>query len=229
MGDSICTIPGCGKPHKSLGLCAMHRMRLKRSGTTADWQDRRDCPSCLTSFLAPSANAIYCSTRCREKVRHEVRRLDPQFVEGRRAYSRVYSAANREKYRQASALWREQNRERHRQLSLEWWRKNRYSTPMSWRAQNLDKHAARERRRMGRLRAQTPVPIEHALVVAKMAYWGNSCWICAGPFEAVDHVKPLARGGLNVIANLRPICVPCNSRKRDRWNGPHALSMFIRQ
>jgi hypothetical protein len=32
-----------------------------------------------------------------------------------------------------------------------------------------------------------------------------------------DHVKPLARGGSNWPANLRPACKSCNSRKGARW------------
>ena len=33
---------------------------------------------------------------------------------------------------------------------------------------------------------------------------------------AIDHVKPLARGGTNDLANLQILCKSCNSRKRDK-------------
>ncbi|MGX7727586.1 HNH endonuclease [Rhodococcus sp. 5G237] len=33
----------------------------------------------------------------------------------------------------------------------------------------------------------------------------------------VDHVKPINKGGPHMLANLRPACGPCNSRKRDQW------------
>lgn len=59
-----------------------------------------------------------------------------------------------------------------------------------------------------------------ALVAAKVAYWGGRCWLCGVPYEAIDHVKPLAKGGPHMLANLRPICTPCNTRKRDIWPLP---------
>lgn len=66
-------------------------------------------------------------------------------------------------------------------------------------------------------RAATVAPFTREQLAARMAYFGNRCWICAGPFEQVDHVKPLAKGGPHMLANLRPSCAPCNNRKRARW------------
>jgi 5-methylcytosine-specific restriction endonuclease McrA len=57
----------------------------------------------------------------------------------------------------------------------------------------------------------------------KMAYWGDRCWVCSGPFEAVDHVKPRAKGGAHMLCNLRPICHSCNSRKGAKWEGLSCL------
>jgi 5-methylcytosine-specific restriction endonuclease McrA len=56
-----------------------------------------------------------------------------------------------------------------------------------------------------------------AKIEARMAYWGNKCWVCGGPEEERDHVKPLGKGGLHLPANLRPICGRCNRSKSDRW------------
>jgi len=53
----------------------------------------------------------------------------------------------------------------------------------------------------------------------RWAMWRNSCYLCGGPAEASDHVIPRAKGGLDVPANLRPICTACNTRKRDHWHG----------
>ena len=54
-------------------------------------------------------------------------------------------------------------------------------------------------------------------IEARMAYWGNRCWICGGPATERDHVKPLSRGGLHLPANMRPACGSCNRSKKDRW------------
>lgn len=47
--------------------------------------------------------------------------------------------------------------------------------------------------------------------------WGNRCWVCGREYEAVDHVKPLSKGGANWPCNLRPICTKCNITKKARW------------
>lgn len=52
---------------------------------------------------------------------------------------------------------------------------------------------------------------------ARSAMWGDRCWLCGVEATAMDHVKPVAKGGLHVPANLRPICKPCNSRKGAQW------------
>ncbi|MGH9004622.1 MAG: HNH endonuclease [Acidimicrobiia bacterium] len=41
--------------------------------------------------------------------------------------------------------------------------------------------------------------------------------MCRGPAEGWDHVKPIRVGGSHLLANLRPACRPCNSRKRSSW------------
>ena len=43
--------------------------------------------------------------------------------------------------------------------------------------------------------------------------WGNGCAYCGATADTLDHVMPLARGGLTVRTNLVPACSPCNLRK----------------
>jgi len=61
----------------------------------------------------------------------------------------------------------------------------------------------------------TPFTAEQ--LAQRMEYWGRKCWVCSGPFEAIDHVKPLSKGGPHMLANFRPICTDCNSRKGAKW------------
>lgn len=44
-----------------------------------------------------------------------------------------------------------------------------------------------------------------------------------------DHVKPLAKGGPHILANIRPACVSCNSRKHATWAGPKAAIALTRR
>jgi 5-methylcytosine-specific restriction endonuclease McrA len=66
-------------------------------------------------------------------------------------------------------------------------------------------------------------------LAARAALWGWRCWVCRGPFDAVDHVKPIVVGGSNWPANLRPICQPCNSRKSSHWSGAAGLADLARR
>lgn len=54
-------------------------------------------------------------------------------------------------------------------------------------------------------------------IAARWSMWGGQCWMCGALASATDHVKPLAKGGSNWAANLRPACRSCNSSKGDRW------------
>lgn len=45
---------------------------------------------------------------------------------------------------------------------------------------------------------------------------GCPCRYCGQPSSSVDHVTPLARGGLHVIENLEMTCLTCNIAKKDR-------------
>lgn len=54
-----------------------------------------------------------------------------------------------------------------------------------------------------------------------LAYWKAQgipldCVYCGGPFEHVDHVLPVSRGGTDDVENLVPSCTSCNTSKGDR-------------
>lgn len=88
-----------------------------------------------------------------------------------------------------------------------------------WRQVN-QKNAEYTRRRKARERGALCIPFTREQLLAKFAYWGNRCWVCGGIAQAVDHVKPLAKGGPHCLANLRPICNQDNSTKHDKWPYP---------
>lgn len=105
--------------------------------------------------------------------------------------------------------YRAANHERIRSYEAEWRRINGRNTEYT-------------RRRSARRRGAVHIPFTREQLAAKLAYWGDRCWLCGIPAYHVDHVKPLSKGGAHALCNLRPICGPCNSRKRNRWPYPAA-------
>lgn len=147
------------------------------------------------------ANRVSLRKANRER-KAAARRADPEGVRARdrawrranpdrtRAYARKRYTDNPEKYRAAVAAWKVANRAASNEI---------------------------KRRYKARKRAAQCVPFTADQLAAKVAYWGDRCWICSGPWDSIDHVKPLAKRGPHMLANLRPVCTPCNTRKRDRW------------
>jgi len=63
--------------------------------------------------------------------------------------------------------------------------------------------------------------------IAKLEQCGFRCQYCHRDLRlrlceiSIDHVVPIARGGLNTIDNVAPSCRPCNHQKRDRLVGEY--------
>lgn len=76
-------------------------------------------------------------------------------------------------------------------------------------------HTRRRRERLGNLGRIRG--ISRTSIAEKVAYWGGRCWICGAPWEQIDHVKPVAAGGIHLLCNLRPICGSCNRGKGAAW------------
>ncbi|WP_161387544.1 HNH endonuclease signature motif containing protein [Enterococcus hirae] len=117
-------------------------------------------------------------------------------MEQRRETDRAYREKNREQIRAYLALYYQANPERFSTFS-----------------------ANRRARKRSAAGVATLVQVR-----ARVAYYGGRCWMCSAPWEQIDHVKPLAKGGSNWPANLRPVCRPCNARKRARWYGVARLA-----
>ena len=105
------------------------------------------------------------------------------------AYQARRRAAHPEKAKERDARWRRENPE-----------KNRAST---------NRYRARKRNAAGDATAEQ--------ITGRWEVYGSTCYICGAIAEATDHVKPIAAGGSNFPANLRPICQHCNSVKHSTW------------
>jgi 5-methylcytosine-specific restriction endonuclease McrA len=91
----------------------------------------------------------------------------------------------------------------------------KYCAPCSEAQKAADALEASRRYRAAKANAQGVASAEQ--IAARVLFYGALCYVCRAPYEAIDHVKPLAKGGSHWPANLRPICTGCNSGKRDRW------------
>lgn len=56
---------------------------------------------------------------------------------------------------------------------------------------------------------------------------GLCAYGCDRPATALDHVIPVAQGGLTVPGNMVPACTTCNSRKRDSDPWPWINQMTL--
>lgn len=154
--------------------------------------------------------------------------------EKRLMQGRAWKGAHKEQVREKMRAWRQAHKEevreykkaRHRaHPEIERERRRRYRArnreelngyQRKWIAENREKTVAGARRRRARkLAARGGATVEQ--VEGRVAIFGGRCYICGGPYEAIDHVKPLSAGGPDYAGNLRPICKRCNSVKRARW------------
>ncbi len=150
----------------------------------------------------PEAGRLwYAAHKEQETARYLRRCASPEFCEKRNARSRAWYAANKEQHRAICRAWHARNRER-----VAAYFQQHY-------ADNKAAYFERSRRCRALKLGRTVVPFSQADLDARMSVFGHRCAYCNGPFEHIDHVIPLARGGLHCLANLRPACRACNLRK----------------
>jgi len=130
----------------------------------------------------------------KEKVLAQRERWNQENLEKILAQSRKYYAENREKVQARQRRYQQKYPEKLRNLAM-----------------------LRRVRNLGAKGVATDEQIQ-----ARIDLYGGMCYICGKPYEAIDHVIPLAKGGSNWPANLRPICQSCNSSK-----GSKSLSVYL--
>ena len=108
--------------------------------------------------------------------------------------------ADPEKFRQRSKAWREANPERYREQMR------------SWRERNRGKFNELSRRRDARKKGNGVYQVTKKELAAMLE---RPCFYCGGSSGTIDHVIPIARGGVHAVGNLVPACKSCNSSKKD--------------
>jgi 5-methylcytosine-specific restriction endonuclease McrA len=141
----------------------------------------------------------------RQKIRareNAKRRANPEWV--REHYERYY-AKHRERHLARAKAWAAANP----LVAAESRRRGR----IKWAAANPHKIRNTKERRRLRLKGVRIVDFSHDDLFLRLSVFGHACAYCGGPFESLDHVKPIALGGLHILANIRPACRSCNSKK----------------
>jgi hypothetical protein len=166
----------------------------------------------------------------RRRGRTEETWLSPESYAANVAKKALWRARNRDKACAEAAAWRADNRDRARESCRRWakenpdkmkaWREaNRDKTRAQssrFRKRHPDKVAAKDAAQRFRRKAQTPVlsPEDRALVI-EIYKLRRRLSTCTGLAFHVDHIFPVAKGGLHIPSNLRVISALENLRKKD--------------
>lgn len=169
------------------------------------WKCKRDLP--LADFYKDASRTPLCiSSKCKSCTRE---------------YNKEYKIKNAAKLKQKDAEYYQENSDAIKQRSADWrdWNRNQHNANAERYTQGHPEWV-RTQRRLRRARIANVLHISYTQeqLADRMSMWNGLCWIClAVPWQTVDHVKPLARGGPEMLSNLRPACHSCNSAKGAKW------------
>lgn len=212
-----CAVEGCMLPWRTREWCYMHYQRLMRHGDLNHERTRKTCTiDGCTNYRVSNG---WCSKHYARWVRHgsPTARMPGEIVAG----CRICSSCGDDKpvsefYRGRPGRCRKCRAEY--QSSPE-----RRAQRRKWQADNSEYMREYMRRyasmRRSRLASVSGTWFTADQLSARMAYFGDRCWMCGGDFEHVDHVKPVSKGGPHLLANLRPSCGRCNRSKSGKWEG----------
>lgn len=233
-----CSVEDCANVAQSRGWCGKHYARWLRTGSTdvvrvspGVGRTEKRCNDCgevkpISEFYR-NEKAKSWSARCRPchnaltETRRQARR-DRDLATKREWYVRnraKVADTARVKYwddPEAARAAKRADHAKHRESRNARHYERLQSDPI-YRKRHYDAVLRNRQMRRAQKRGSVGMPITRAALDAKIAYWGNRCWCCGGEWSEIDHVKPISKGGWHVLANLRPICSPCNKAKSARW------------
>lgn len=130
--------------------------------------------------------------------------------EQRAKYLREYREANKEQIAEHKREYYEANKERIIERNLEY-----TQTP---KGKEVSKR--REHKRRARKRSAVTGPLPADITTYLLSLYGADCQQCHCKLTLqathIDHVIPLAQGGMHTLWNLQPLCSSCNLSKQDK-------------
>lgn len=159
----------------------------------------KNCPRCKEDTDNFTASGRYCRP-CVSAINKEYREGPnrEKLLAGKKAYYQE----NREKCDESNKRWKEVNREK------------TLSYGVKWAKRNPSKHNLNIARRRAMLRDQTPELTTEEQRRMEEIYWlaKDLCAVTGEPYE-VDHIHPIAKGGLHHPDNLQILPMDLNRSK----------------
>lgn len=135
-----------------------------------------------------------------------------------RGYCKEHYWEDPDKARKRVLDWQKKNPDTKRESNKKWITNNieKYKIMVNnWRSKNKELLLKSKRLSNSKRRSASKDKIEIKEWNSVLEFYGNKC-LCCGRTDlqlTIDHIVPLSKGGKNLVDNVQPLCMPCNSKK----------------
>jgi 5-methylcytosine-specific restriction endonuclease McrA len=168
-----------------------------------------------------------------DKCREATRKSQEKNPENKRAYDaewkatnevyiqsqKAYREANRDRINAVTVAWQKDNARRFKKYQREWAAENKYhliAKSKKWREENPELQRIQNSARRARIRMQMGV-VSRDIIKRLMGLQRGQCAACRCDLDSsgihLDHIMPVAKGGLHDDSNLQLLCPTCNHSK----------------